>query len=290
MVTVKDYQSPVTPTWCPGCGNFGIHQAVKTALAGLGLQPHEVMLVSGIGQSSKLPDYTHTNGFMTLHGRAIPSASGIKLVRPDLKVIVHSGDGDGYGEGLTHMVHAARRNIGIVHIAHNNQIYGLTKGQYSPTSELGTRSKTSPEGAIDRPLNPLLVALAAGATFVARGFSKNGKELSELITAAIQHRGYALIDVLQPCVTFNRVNTYEWYAERVYSVANEPGYDPANLNWALREAQNWGARIPTGILYQVENVPSYEEQVPALKAGPVGLRPIAPLPPDKVRALKSAYL
>jgi 2-oxoglutarate ferredoxin oxidoreductase subunit beta len=263
---------------------------VKTALAGLGLEPHQVMLVSGIGQSSKLPDYTHANGFMTLHGRAIPCATGIKLVRPDLKVIVNSGDGDGYGEGLGHMMHAARRNIGIVHVAHNNQIYGLTKGQYSPTSDPGTRTKTSPEGAIDRPVNPLLLALAAGATFVARGFSKSGKELSELIMAAIQHRGYALIDVLQPCVTFNRVNTYEWYAERVYKVENEPGYDPRDLNWAMRDARNWGDRIPTGILYQVEDVPSYEEQVPGLKDGPVGLRPVVPLAPEKVKELKAAYL
>ena len=290
MVTVKDYQSPVTPTWCPGCGNFGIHQAVKTALAELGLEPHQVMLVSGIGQSSKLPDYTHANGFMTLHGRAIPCATGVKLVRPDLKVIVHSGDGDGYGEGMGHMVHAARRNIGIVHIAHNNQIYGLTKGQYSPTSAQGTRSSTSPEGSIDRPVNPLLIALAAGATFVARAFSKNVRELADIIKAAVQHRGYALIDVLQPCVTFNRVNTYEWYGERVYPVSQEPDYNPSDLNWAMRTAQIWGDRIPVGILYQTEDVPAYEEQVPALKAGPVGLRPIRPIPADKAQALKAAYM
>jgi len=290
MVTVKDYQNSVTPTWCPGCGNFGIWRALKMALAGLGLEPHKVMLVSGIGQSSKVPDYVRANGYMTLHGRAIPVATGVKLARPDLKVIVHSGDGDGYAEGLSHMMHAARRNIGIVHVAHNNQIYGLTKGQYSPTSASGTHSKTSPEGSIDRPVNPLMLALAAGATFVARAFSKNAKELSEILMAAIQHRGYALVDILQPCVTFNRVNTYEWYSERVYPAKGEAGYDPASFDWAVKTAQIWGDRIPVGILYQVESLPSYEEQVPALKAGPVGRRPLLPLPPDKVKTLKEAYM
>jgi len=290
MATAKDFSNDIRPTWCPGCGDYGIWNALKRALPNAGLQPHEVIVVTGIGCGSKIPDYMHVNGLQGLHGRTLALATGVRLANHGLKLVCVHGDGDAYGMGGNHMLHAARRNIGIVHIAHNNQIYGLTKGQYSPTSDPGTRSKTSPEGAIDRPVNPLLLALAAGATFVARGFSKSGKELSELIMAAVQHRGYALIDVLQPCVTFNRVNTYEWYAERVYKVESEPGYDPRNLNWALREAQNWGDRIPTGILYQVEDVPSYEEQVPALKAGPVGLRPVEPLPPDKVKALKAAYL
>jgi len=290
MASKTDFDSPVKPTWCPGCGNFGILSAVKTALTELGLEPHQVVLVSGIGQSSKTPDYIHANGFMTLHGRALPVATGVKLARPDLKVLVHSGDGDGYSEGMGHMVHAARRNIGIVHIAHNNQIYGLTKGQYSPTSAEGTRSKTSPEGSIDRPIDPLMVALAAGATFVARAFSKNGRQLSDIVKAAVQHRGYALIDVLQPCVTFNRVNTYEWYGERVYDASGEPGYAPADFDWAMRTARIWGDRIPTGILYQVESVLSYEEQVPALRDGPVGTRPVLPLSAEKAQALKAAYM
>lgn len=290
MVTRKDFSNDVEVTWCPRCGNFGIWNAVKMALVGLNLRPHEVMLVSGIGQSSKLPDYMYANGYLTLHGRAMPVAEGIKLSRPDLKVIVHSGDGDGYGEGLGHMMHAARRNVGIVHIAHNNQIYGLTKGQYSPTSDEGFVTNTSPEGAIDRPVRPLTLALAAGATFVARGFSKDIKQLSELIMAAVQHRGYALIDVLQPCVTFNKKNTYEWYSERVYRVEDEKDYNPENLDWALRTSYIWGERIPTGILYRVETVPTYEEREPGLQDGPIGLRDLQPLPKEKIQSLIAAYM
>jgi 2-oxoglutarate ferredoxin oxidoreductase subunit beta len=290
MVTRKDFDNNAEITWCPRCGNYSILNALKLALVGLNLKPQDVMLVSGIGQSSKTPDYAHTNGYMTLHGRALPVAEGVKLVRPDLKVIVHSGDGDGYGEGLGHMMHAARRNIGIVHIAHNNQIYGLTKGQYSPTSDAGMRTNTSPFGAIERPVRPLTLALAAGATFVARGFSKEIKQLSDLVMAAIQHRGYALVDVLQPCVTFNRINTYEWYSERVYRVEDQEGYDPKDFDKAMRASVVWGDRIPTGILYQVEDVPAYEELEPGLREGPVGAHAPKTLPPDRIQSLKEAYM
>lgn len=273
MSDVKDFLSPVRPTWCSGCGNHGIWNGLKMALAGLNLSPHEVIIVSGIGCGSKLPDYTRANGYNSLHGRTLPIATGAKLANHGLRVIAVHGDGDGYGMGMGHFVHAARRNIDIADILQNNQIYGLTKGQYSPTSEHGTRSKTSPEGAIETPVNPLATAIAAGATFVSRGFALDPKQLSQIIMAAIQHKGYALVDVLQPCVTFNKVNTYEWYKQRVFKVEDQEGYDPTDRVAAFQTALQWGDRIPTGVVYRVEGVPSYEEQVPALAAGPLVRRP-----------------
>ena len=269
MVEVKDYQSPVRPTWCKGCGDYGIWNSLKSALAELDLAPHEVLMVSGIGCGSKTPDYTHVNGLHTLHGRALPPATGARLANHEMKVICVHGDGDGYGMGLGHMMHAARRNIDIVDVVQNNRVYGLTKGQYSPTSPAGFVSKTSPGGAIDRPVNPWALALAAGATFIGRGFSVDLKHLIEILKKAIQHRGYALVDVLQPCVTFNRAYAYDYYQPRVYKVEEEPGYDPADRAAAWERAHEWGDRIPIGILYQAEGVPSYEDQVAVLRAGPL---------------------
>ncbi len=269
MAEVKDFQSAVRPTWCTGCGNFGIWNALKKALAQLDLAPHQVMLVSGIGCGSKLPDYTHANGYMSLHGRTVPVATGVKLANHGLKVICTHGDGDGYGQGLGHMMHAARRNIGLVDIVQDNRIYGLTKGQYSPTSDYGKVTKTSPQGAIEQPVNPLALALAAGATFVSRAWSGDVLHLTEIIVQAIQHRGYALVDVLQPCVTFNRPQSYDFYRPRVYKLEEEPGYDLTDKVAAFQRAQEWGERIPIGVFYQVEDQPSYEEQVPALSVGPL---------------------
>lgn len=274
MSEMKDFLSPVRPTWCPGCGNHGIWNALKMALADLDLSPHEVLLVSGIGCGSKLPDYTRANGYQSLHGRTVPVATGAKLANHALTVIAVHGDGDGYGMGMGHFVHAARRNIDLVDIHQDNQIYGLTKGQYSPTSDHGFLSKTSPEGAIETAVRPLATALAAGATFVSRGFALDPKHLSRVIQKAIQHKGYALVDILQPCVTFNKVNTYDWYKERVYKVEDEEDYDPTNRERAFRIACEWGDRIPTGVVYQVEGVPSYEDQIPALEAGPLVKQPL----------------
>ncbi len=289
MVDVKDYQSPVRPTWCPGCGNFGIWNAVKRALAGAGVAPHEVMIVSGIGCGSKLPDYTRANGFMSLHGRTVPVATGVKLANHGLKVLCTHGDGDAYAEGLGHMLHAARRNIGLVDLVQNNRIYGLTKGQYSPTSDHGRVSKTSPEGAIEDPVNPLALALAAGATFVARSWSGDIPHLSAVIARALQHRGYALIDVLQPCVTFDKGHDYDYYRPRVVNVNEEPGYDPADRVAAFARAQEFGERIPIGILYQTEDCPAYEEQVSELKAGPLAQQPFRVWSEDDYEALRREY-
>lgn len=269
MVEVRNYQSPVRPTWCKGCGDYGIWNSLKLALAELDLAPHEVLMVSGIGCGSKTPDYTHINGLHTLHGRSLPPATGARLANHEMKVICVHGDGDGYGMGLGHMMHAARRNIDIVDVVQNNRVYGLTKGQYSPTSPAGFVSKTSPGGAIDRPVNPWSLALAAGATFISRGFSVDLRHLIQTLKEAIQHRGYALVDVLQPCVSFNRAYAYNYYQPRVYKVEEEPGYDPADRAAAWERAHEWGDRIPIGILYQAEGMPSYEDQVAVLRAGPL---------------------
>ncbi|MGQ9804421.1 MAG: 2-oxoacid:ferredoxin oxidoreductase subunit beta, partial [Anaerolineae bacterium] len=236
MVTIDDFASPVRPTWCTGCGNFAIWNALKRALAQVGLAPHQVMLVSGIGCGSKLPDYTRANGYMTLHGRTVPVATGIRLANPSLRVVCTHGDGDAYAEGLGHMLHAARRNIGLVDIVQDNRIYGLTKGQYSPTSERGQVTKTSPWGALELPVNPIALALAAGATFVARAWSGDLPHLTEMIVRALGHRGYALIDVFQPCVTFNRNYAYEFYRPRVYKLQDDPNYDVTDRTAAFERA------------------------------------------------------
>jgi 2-oxoglutarate ferredoxin oxidoreductase subunit beta len=286
-VTVKDYASPVKPTWCPGCGDYGILAAVKQALVQVGLAPHEVLIVTGIGCGSKLPDYAHVNGLLTLHGRPLPVATGARLANHGLKVIAVHGDGDGMGLGMGHFIHTARRNLEIVDLIQNNQIYGLTKGQYSPTSDPGFVTSTSPEGALETAANPAALALAAGGTFIARGFAGDAKGLADLIARAIQHKGYALVDILQPCVTFNRKNTYDWYRERVYNLA-ETGYDAGDRVTAFQKALEWGDRIPLGVIYQAR-LPTYEEQVAGLQMGPIATRKLAKLSPAEVESLRAEF-
>lgn len=290
MVDVKDYASPVRPTWCPGCGNFGIWNALKKALADAGLAPHQVMLISGVGCGSKLPDYTTANGFMTLHGRTLAVATGARLANHGLKVICTHGDGDGYGEGGNHFVSAVRRNIGLVDIVQDNHVYGLTKGQYSPTSPKGFVTRTSPQGAIEEPFTPLAVALAEGGTFIARGWSGDIEHLAWLIGEALKHRGYALVDVLQPCVSFNKQYSYDWLRPKVYKVQDEAGYNPGDKTVAFAKALEWGERLPIGILYRDESMPAYEEQVPALAAGPLVKQPLRIKTAQEYRALKEEYL
>jgi 2-oxoglutarate ferredoxin oxidoreductase subunit beta len=264
MVTVNDYTG-IESTWCPGCGNFGILSAVKNALVELGLEPHQVLMVSGIGQSGKLPHYMKCNTFNSLHGRPVPPAVAAKIANPKLTVIGVSGDGDGYGEGGNHFIHAMRRNHDITYLVHNNQVYGLTKGQASPTSDAGFVTKTTPHGA-PSPVSPLALAIVTGAAFVARGYAGDVKQLSGLIKEGITSRGFSLVDILQPCVSFNHKNTYEWYRERVYKLDDEKDYDPSDKIAALEKAMEWGDRIPTGILYRQER-PTFEEQFPVLAGG-----------------------
>lgn len=273
MVEISDY-SGIKPTWCPGCGNFGILKALNKAFVELELEPHQVLLVSGIGQAGKLPHYTKSNVFNSLHGRPIPPAIGAKIANPELVVIAVSGDGDAYGEGGNHFVHACRRNHDITYLVHNNQVYGLTKGQASPTSDPGFVTKTTPYGA-DAPLNPIALAIISGATFVGRSFAGDIDHLSSLITKGISHKGFALIDILQPCVSFNHKNTFKWYHERVYKLENEDGYNPNDKQMALEKAQEWGDKIPIGVIYRNE-IPTYEEQLPALNDGPLVKQQVNP--------------
>jgi 2-oxoglutarate/2-oxoacid ferredoxin oxidoreductase subunit beta len=255
MVSVKDYGQYET-AWCPGCGNFGILLAVKRALAARGFQPHQILFVSGIGQAAKAPHYLNVNLFDGLHGRSVPVATGAKLANPELIVIAESGDGCTYGEGGNHFLAAIRRNIDITMLVHDNQVYGLTKGQASPTSGEGFVSKTQPEGSASAPFNPVGVAVAMRAGFVARGFSGMTDLLSDLIQQAIIHPGFSLIDVLQPCVSFNRVNTWEWYQERCEPLPQS--YDPTDWKAAIETAQQWGERIPVGVIYRNARPPFTE--------------------------------
>ena len=262
-LTIKDYASPEKPTWCPGCGDFGILNAVKMALLQTNTAPHEVLIVSGIGCGSKLPHYLKSNGFHTLHGRSLPIATGIRLANHNMKVMVVHGDGDGYGMGLGHMLHAIRRNVGLVDMVQNNQVYGLTKGQFSPTSDLGYISKTSPEGTVEAAVNPIALAISAGATFVARGFSGDPKHLAGLIVEALAHPGYALIDILQPCVTFNNLNTFDWFKERLYKLEEE-NHDYTDRQEAIKKSFEWGDRIPVGVFYKEER-PTFLDGLPQTK-------------------------
>jgi len=268
MPTLRDYQSAPT-AWCPHCGNFGILQAVKQALVDSGREPWQVVLVSGIGQAAKLPHYLKCNYFNGLHGRALPVATAIKAVRSDLTVLVTTGDGDCYGEGGNHFLHALRRNPDITLIVHDNQVYGLTKGQASPTSEEGFITKAQPTGPHDRRLNPVALAVLLHAPFVARGYARDIPHLAGLIRQGMEARGLALIDVLQPCVTFNRLNTDAWYEQRIYRLGED--YDPWDRGAALTKAEEWDERIPLGVIYRAER-PVFTEDMAAARDGPVALR------------------
>lgn len=240
----------------------------------MGLEPHQVLMVSGIGQAGKLPHYARSNILNTLHGRALPAAIGARVANPGLVVLVVGGDGDGYAEGGNHFLHAARRNHDITYLVHDNQVYGLTKGQASPTSDSGFVTRTTPEGA-STPVNPLPLAILMGATFVARAFAGDMELLASLVRRGIEHKGFSLIDILQPCVTFNHQNTWEWYRDRVYRLEAEQGYDPADRQAALRKAGEWGASIPIGVIYETER-PTYEEQQPGLRMGSLVRREFNP--------------
>ncbi|OGO23434.1 MAG: 2-oxoacid ferredoxin oxidoreductase [Chloroflexi bacterium RBG_16_50_9] len=284
MVTLTDYAG-LQPAWCPGCGNFGILNAFNKALVELRIEPQRVLLVSGIGQAGKLPHYTRGNVFNSLHGRPVPPAIGAKIANHDLVVIAVSGDGDAYGEGGNHFIHAARRNHDITYLVHNNQVYGLTKGQASPTSDTGFVTRTTPAGATN-PINPVALAIVCGASFVGRSFAGDIEHLSDLIKKGITHRGFALIDILQPCVSFNHKNTFGWYRERVYKLEGESGYDPGDKRAALEKAQEWGDKIPIGIFYRKE-LPVYEDQLPALNQGPLVSQKIEP---GRVASLINEFL
>ncbi len=265
MSTLDDFEGQ-TPAWCPGCGNFAILKALKEALVELDLEPHQFVVVSGIGQASKLPHYLKCNTFNGLHGRTLPVATGIRLANHQIPVIVTTGDGDCYGEGGNHLIHAIRRNINVKLFVHDNQIYGLTKGQASPTSQEGMVTKSQPFGVLSEQLNPLALAVALDCSLVARGFAGEVEHLKGLMVDALRHQGFALVDILQPCVSFNRLNTYQWYRERVYRL--EEGYDPYDRTRAFERALEWGERIPIGVIYRNRR-PTLEERIPVIQREPL---------------------
>ena len=236
--------------WCPGCGNFVILECLKTALEQLGKEPSGVLLAAGIGQAAKTPQYLSANAFCGLHGRSLPAAVAAKIANESLTVVVDTGDGDSYGEGGNHFVHNIRRNVDITHFVHDNQIYGLTKGQASPTSGAGFVTSVQTDGNLNEPLNPVLLGIACGAGFVARGFTGHKEQLISLMKEAITYKGYALVDILQPCISFNKTNTFGWYNARVYEL--DDTYDATNKAAAMQKAMEFDEKIPLGILYREE--------------------------------------
>jgi 2-oxoglutarate ferredoxin oxidoreductase subunit beta len=273
MPALDDYNTGLTPAWCPGCGNFSILKVFKEVYLELGIEPHQFVIVSGIGQAGKFPHYLKCNTFNGLHGRALPVATGVKLANHEMLVVAHGGDGDCYGEGGNHLMHAIRRNIGVKLFVHDNQVYGLTKGQASPTSMEGTVTKNQPFGVLSEQLNPMALAVALDCSFVARGYAGRQEHLKGLIKEAMAHKGFSLVDILQPCVTFNKVNRYQWYQERVYPL--EPAYDPEDRIEAFRRALEWGDRIPIGVIYR-NNRPPMEERVPVIEGLPLVKQPVIP--------------
>lgn len=263
----EDFNTKIKPTWCPGCGSFGLWQAVKQALVNLKLKAHQVFSVYGIGCSGNGVNFLKTYAFHSLHGRTLPVATGVRLANHELTIFAFAGDGDCYGIGLNHFIHSCRRNLDIVLIVHNNQIYGLTTGQTSPTADYHTKTKSTPHGVIEQPINPLSLALAADATYVSRGFAGDIPHLTKLIEGAIKHKGFALVDVLQPCVTWNKINTFEWFQKRIYKLEDRK-YDPGNKNKAFREAEKWGNKIPIGLFYKEKRL-TYGEELPQIKKTPL---------------------
>jgi 2-oxoglutarate/2-oxoacid ferredoxin oxidoreductase subunit beta len=271
---MKDsYKGKIHPDWCPGCGDFSVLSALQTALFELGLQPHQVVVISGIGCSSNLPGFINTYGMHTLHGRSLAVGTGLKLANHELKVICVGGDGDGYGIGGNHFLHTMRRNVDITYIVMDNQIYGLTTGQTSPTSAKGMKTKSTPHGSVENPINPMPLAMVGGATYVARGFSGKQKHLVEILKGAITHKGFSLVDVFSPCVTYNKDNTYQWFNPRI-KMLEEQKHDPSDFQGALQKAYQFDEEIPIGLLYKNSELPSLEDLEPVLHdgSGPLALR------------------
>lgn len=268
MATIKDFRSNIVPNWCPGCGHFSVLAALQRAVANLGLEPEQVALLSGIGCSGRISGYMNAYGFHGIHGRVLPLAQGVKMANRDLTVIAAGGDGDGYAIGMNHTVHAIRRNLDITYIVMDNQIYGLTKGQTSPRSQMGFQTKSTPAGSIEAPISPLQLALSVGGTFVAQGMSSDLKGLTTLIEEGIKHKGFSLINIFSPCVTYNKVNTYEWFKDNVVNLSDVEGYDPTDRSMALNTLLKYNGLV-NGIVYQNKEQKSYQDLVPGFKEQPI---------------------
>jgi 2-oxoglutarate/2-oxoacid ferredoxin oxidoreductase subunit beta len=258
MATFKDFRNSVKPNWCPGCGDFSVQAAIQRAAANVGLDPENLAVVSGIGCSGRISGYINSYGLHGIHGRSLPIATGVKMANRDLTVIASGGDGDGYAIGMSHTIHAIRRNVNITYIVMDNQIYGLTKGQTSPRSATGFKTKSTPEGSIEQAISPMEMALTAGATFVAQSFSTDLKDLTALIEAGIKHEGFSLINVFSPCVTYNKVNTYDWFKENLTKLSDVEGYDAANKEMAMQTLMKHKGLV-TGLIYQDTERKSYQE-------------------------------
>ena len=283
--TANDFKGKVDPDWCPGCGDFGVLNSLRKACADMGLKPHEILTISGIGCSSNFPGYFNSYGMHTLHGRALAVATGAQMANHELTVVATGGDGDGYGIGGNHFTHTARRNVDLTYLVMNNQIYGLTTGQVSPTSSEGMKTKSTPFGSVEMPINPITSAIMNGATFVARGFSGEANHLVSLIKQAIQHKGFALVDVFSPCVTFNHDNDYKFFKPRVRKLEDE-SHDTSDWKAACEKALVWGDDIYIGCFLQ-KLAPSLDHAEPVLgEGGPIAHRKLGLTKKQTQRILK----
>ncbi|WP_312039586.1 2-oxoacid:ferredoxin oxidoreductase subunit beta [Macrococcoides bohemicum] len=286
MATFKDFRNSVKPNWCPGCGDFSVQAAIQKACANVGLEPEELAVITGIGCSGRLSGYINSFGVHSIHGRALPMAQGVKMANQELTVIASGGDGDGYAIGMGHTIHSIRRNIDLTYVVMDNQIYGLTKGQTSPSSAHGFVTKTTPHGSIEKNVSPLELAITSGATFVAQSFSSDIKELTSIIEAAINHKGFAFVNVFSPCVTYNKVNTYDWFKENLVSLNDIEGYDNKDKMQALNTVVEHNGLV-TGIIYQDTETPSYAEQLNGYSKS-LAKEPIE-MDPSKFEALMAEF-
>lgn len=286
MATFKDFRNSVKPNWCPGCGDFSVQAAIQKACANVGLEPEELAVITGIGCSGRLSGYINSYGVHSIHGRALPMAQGVKMANQELTVIASGGDGDGYAIGMGHTIHSIRRNIDLTYVVMDNQIYGLTKGQTSPSSAHGFVTKTTPHGSIEKNVSPLELAITSGATFVAQSFSSDIKELTSIIEAAINHKGFAFVNVFSPCVTYNKVNTYDWFKENLVSLNDIEGYDNKDKIQALNTVVEHNGLV-TGIIYQDTETPSYAEQLNGYSKS-LAKEPIE-MDPSKFEALMAEF-
>lgn len=288
MATFKDFRNKVKPNWCPGCGDFSVQAAIQRAAANVGLEPHQLAIVSGIGCSGRISGYIHSNGYHGVHGRALPIAQGLKIANRELTVIAAGGDGDGFAIGMGHTVHAIRRNMDITYIVMDNQIYGLTKGQTSPRSAFGFKTKSTPEGSKEPALSPLELAIASGATFVAQSFSSNIKQLTEIVEQAISHKGFAFVNVFSPCVTFNKVNTYDWFKENLIRLDEIESYDTHNRIMAMKTImENDG--LVTGLIYEDKEKQSYQDVIDGYSQKPLAHEKLQ-LSEEKFNQLVSEFM